>query len=62
MPSITPPENLDDCFPSLHLLDDLQVFIDAYRENIKEMVKWFLKENLCDKCKKKILREKDAKI
>jgi len=63
MTAITPPKSLDNCFPSIQdLPEDLQVLIEAYRENMKEMVKWFLKENLCDECKRKIFGKRDVKI
>jgi len=65
--AITPPESLDDCFPKLYIqqiypIEWMQILIDAYREDMKEMVKWFLRENLCDECKKKIFGEKDVKV
>ena len=70
--ALVPPETLDNCFPKLHVQDIpevyiqhkewMQTLIDAHIENMKEMVKWFLKENLCDECKKKIFGEKNAKV
>ncbi|RLJ06446.1 MAG: hypothetical protein DRP18_00810 [Candidatus Aenigmatarchaeota archaeon] len=70
--ALVPPETLDDCFHKLHIKDIpevyvkheewMQTLIDTYIENMKEMVKWFLRENLCDECKKKIFGEKYAKI
>jgi len=70
--ALVPPETLDNCFHKLHIQDIpevyiqheewMQTLIDTHIENIKEMVKWFLKENLCDECKKKIFGEKNAKV
>jgi len=50
---------LDDCFPQLYIQQDLpkewiQTLVDAYRDDIKRLVRWFLEENLCEECKKKI--------
>jgi len=57
--ALVPPETLDNCFPKLYLQQDypkdwMQTIIDAYRDDIKRMVVWFLEENLCEECKKKI--------
>jgi len=62
--ALVPPETLDNCFPKFHIQDIpevyiqheewMQTLIDAHIDNIKRMVVWFLEENLCEECKKKI--------
>ena len=59
MVALTPPQNLKECFPRLYIQQDypkewVQTIIDAHTDDIKRMVIWFLKENLCEECKKKI--------
>jgi len=62
--ALVPPETLDNCFHKLHIKDIpevyiqheewMQTLIDAHIDNIKRMVMWFLEENLCEECKRKI--------
>ena len=62
--ALVPPETLNNCFPKFHIKDIpevyirheewMQTLIDAHIDNIKRMVIWFLEENLCEECKKKI--------